>query len=144
MNRIKCMRVAKRMSQAQLADALHVNQSAISHWEIGSNGIDMVYIEAMSKLFAVPTSFLIGDEYKLKIPRNDWTADQREDYDHAKHEKDYLEFRYGQGYFESYTAEKIKPKENTVTLKSTNGKTFEKSLTDDQANALEIILKSMS
>ena len=101
MNRIKCLRMAKRMSQKQLADALFVNQSAVSHWENGSNGVDFEFIEKISKLFSVPVSFVMGESFKLRRPQSEWRDDEIEDYDHARDEKDYLMFKYGQGYFDS-------------------------------------------
>lgn len=98
-NRIKCLREFKRMTQKDLAELLNVNPSAVSHWEIGANEIRNDYLEKIAKFFSVPVSFVIGDEYKLKRPFDMWHEDEKEDYRHAKDEKDYLEFKYGQGYF---------------------------------------------
>lgn len=59
-NRIRELRKSKHWSQAQLAEKLHVHQTAISQWESGRTEPDMDKLLALADLFGVSVDWLIG------------------------------------------------------------------------------------
>lgn len=98
MNRIKCLRKAHGLSQAQFAELFNVGQTAVSNWEIGKNSIDVGIIQEIAKRFDVSQGFVLGDPFGLKRPREEWFADEIADYKNAPDiVKPFLEFRYGHG-----------------------------------------------
>jgi transcriptional regulator with XRE-family HTH domain len=50
------LRLAKGMSQSQLADAMGKKQSYVARLESGSNDVQMSTIEALAKALTVPAS----------------------------------------------------------------------------------------
>ena len=58
--RIKEVREQNHISQAQLAEILHVSQRSISSWETGFRQPDYETLEAISKYFDVTTDYLLG------------------------------------------------------------------------------------
>ena len=60
MNRIKELRKQRKMSQAQLAALLHVNQTAVSHWEIERSLPTFDIAVAMANFFGVSVEYLLG------------------------------------------------------------------------------------
>ena len=58
--RLKELRTGKGLSQAQLAEILHVSQRSISSWETGFRQPDYETLEAISKYFDVTTDYLLG------------------------------------------------------------------------------------
>ena len=70
MNRIKELRRKYPMSQAQLAQALHVSQASISGYENGNYEPDFELTRQMADLFNVSIDYLLGrsDEAEVRIP----------------------------------------------------------------------------
>ena len=60
MNRIRALRKEKNWSQSELADFLHVHQTAISQWEKSKTEPDKSNLLALSELFGVSTDYLLG------------------------------------------------------------------------------------
>lgn len=59
MNKIKELRVKRKISQQKLAAALTVHQTAISQWETGRTTPDIEVAKAMAKLFGVSLEYLL-------------------------------------------------------------------------------------
>ena len=59
-NNIKILRTQKNLSQGQLAEKLHVHQTAVSSWETGNSYPDMQTAIELSKYFNVSIDYLIG------------------------------------------------------------------------------------
>ena len=101
-NRIKNIRKFKKMSQAELAQILNVDQTAISNWENEKNNIDIEIAKIISEKFKFPLEYIYGYPYTLARPREEWDSDEIEDIDEADfYAADVLRFRYGQGKFNS-------------------------------------------
>lgn len=60
MNRIKTLRKQKKMSQSQLAELLHVNQTAVSQWELERAYPSFEIAVAMAQYFSVSVEYLLG------------------------------------------------------------------------------------
>lgn len=99
MNRIKCLRASRSLTQAKFAELFFVDQTAVSNWEKEKNNIDLKTLEQISEVFQVPIEFIIGKPFELKLPLKKWRNDQLEDYEHAGDAKDYILFKFGRGYF---------------------------------------------
>jgi transcriptional regulator with XRE-family HTH domain len=59
MNRIRALRVARGITQAELANALNVYQAAVSQWERDVTGPDGEALAALSSYFGVPEGELL-------------------------------------------------------------------------------------
>lgn len=57
------LRKASNMSQEQLAENMKVSRQAISKWEVGESNPDIDKIIMLSKLFHVPTDYLLLDDF---------------------------------------------------------------------------------
>ena len=60
MNRIHELRKARRMSQAKLAQMLHVHQTAVSSWESGATSPNPETEKALADVFGVTIEYLRG------------------------------------------------------------------------------------
>lgn len=60
MNRLKDLRIEKKMSQAKLAETFNISQQAISHYEKGLRDMDYDLIKSISAFFNVSTDYLLG------------------------------------------------------------------------------------
>ena len=60
-NKIRELRISKKLTQQELADELHVTKQAISKWEKGKSVPDITSIELISSFFGVSTDYLIND-----------------------------------------------------------------------------------
>ncbi len=60
MNRIKELRKEKGLSQAELAKALFVNQTAVSQWERGATMPSPNMLNTLADYFHVTTDYLLG------------------------------------------------------------------------------------
>lgn len=68
-DKIKFLRKASDLTQAELGEKLGVKTNAVSKWECGRvEDIPMSKIKAMSLLFNVPPSYLIDDEVQVFMP----------------------------------------------------------------------------
>ena len=63
MNRIKCLRQYKSLSQAAFGKLFNVDQTAVSNWEKEKNSIDIKVAQAISEYFSVPLEFIYGKEF---------------------------------------------------------------------------------
>ena len=58
---IKAIRQAKGLSQAKLADRLHVERQTVSKWEQCLSAPDAELLFALSEAFETPVSTLLGE-----------------------------------------------------------------------------------
>jgi transcriptional regulator with XRE-family HTH domain len=141
-NNLKTMRKVKHLTQGEVASFIGANQSTYSYWENGQVKVDNQTYVRLAEYYGVSVDFLAGRSYILTLPVEQWDKSLQDDYDRAdEYEKKYLEFKYGHPDFSDSICKPITP---YIMLYRQNGQMLKKSLTDDQANALEIILKSMS
>ena len=61
-NRLKELRIEKKLSQQKLAKAIGVTQKAIDFWEKGINEPKISYLASLSKYFCVSCDYLLGLE----------------------------------------------------------------------------------
>lgn len=66
---IKYYRKLNKLTQKLLAEKLNIAPTAVSAWELGRNKPLMDNVEHMSKLFNIPKSKLLGDDF-LELTRN--------------------------------------------------------------------------
>ena len=60
--RIKTMRRSRKMTQADLANAINQSQSSITMYETGRREPDFETLEALADIFNVPLSSIVADE----------------------------------------------------------------------------------
>jgi len=60
MSRIKELRKASKLSQAELAQIVNVDQTAVSKWELGKSFPDMAIAIRLADHFDVSVDFLLG------------------------------------------------------------------------------------
>lgn len=83
MNRLKDVRIALRLTQAEVAKKLHIAQNTYSYWENGSVNISNESFVQLAELFNVSIDFLSGRKYRLGIPFDKWQDDYKEDWQNA-------------------------------------------------------------
>lgn len=59
MNRIKELRISRGMKQADLAELLHVRQTAVSNYELEINALDPDLINQLCDIFHVSADYLL-------------------------------------------------------------------------------------
>ena len=74
-NKIKELRISKKLTQQQLADKLHVTKQAISKWEKGKSIPDITSVELLSSFFGVSVDYLVNDGAEIKHETT--TADRK-------------------------------------------------------------------
>ena len=60
-DRLKELRVEKKVSQVDLAKVVNMSKMAISHWESGHSEPSIAQLKELSKFFAVSVDYLIGN-----------------------------------------------------------------------------------
>ena len=58
--KIRCLREAKGLTQAELSKVLGLTRSSINSWEMGLSVPSTPYIVALAKIFEVSTDYLFG------------------------------------------------------------------------------------
>lgn len=73
MDVLKELRKQKKISQAKLADDLHVTQATVSRWETGEMLPTIDILNELSRYFSVSLDYLLGNDEKSKtdIPEDD-------------------------------------------------------------------------
>lgn len=114
MNRIKCLRKSRRMSQCEFSKIFNVDQTAVSNWENDKNNIDIKILESIAYYFKVPIEFVLGNSFSLRVPVSSWSEDELEELDFAKKKGygDIILFKTGVGYFSNSEPQKEKPTED--------------------------------
>lgn len=69
--RIKKLRLEKRLSQDQLAYIFNISQQAVSNYEKGLREMDYKLITSMSSFFQVSTDYLLGISYTKNFTSDD-------------------------------------------------------------------------
>ncbi|MFZ2538658.1 MAG: helix-turn-helix domain-containing protein [Oscillospiraceae bacterium] len=70
-NRIKELRIIKKVSQANLADIVGVSQRAVSYYEAGKDSPSLEILVALANFFEVSTDYLLGiTDIPRPIPAN--------------------------------------------------------------------------
>ena len=110
MNRIKCLRSVRGISQAEFGRLFNVDQTAVSNWEKEKNNIDIKISEKIAEEFGVPLEFVYGKDFSITRPMSEWHSSQKEDFENARAEiKDYLLFKYGRGIFNTNAENEKEP-----------------------------------
>ena len=68
LNRIADLRKAEKLSQAELANILHVSYSAVSQWETGKTFPDAQNLRNMATHFQVTMDYIMGADPKNNPP----------------------------------------------------------------------------
>ena len=66
--KLQALRKARGWSQEELAQQINVSRQALSKWESGASVPDTENVVALSRLFGVPTDYLLLDEMKEPGP----------------------------------------------------------------------------
>jgi len=66
LNVIKELRKQKKISQAKLAENIHVTQATVSRWETGEMLPTLDILTELSKYFSVSIDYILGNEQKNK------------------------------------------------------------------------------
>jgi len=77
-NRLKTLRIKKKLTQQQLADLLGLTKSVISAYENGLRYPAYDVLIKISRIFKVSTDFLLGVEIKREIDTSGLTDEQVE------------------------------------------------------------------
>lgn len=75
-DRIRELRSARRMSQTELAKAIHVSQQAITKWENGKSEPSSSAIDDIANYFNVSSDYLLGRTSE-KTPDKDLSKNQK-------------------------------------------------------------------
>ena len=75
-NRLKNLRLRKRMTQSDLAERLGVTKSVISAYETGLRMPSYDILIKISRIFRVTTDYLLGLESKQEIDVSGLTEDE--------------------------------------------------------------------
>ena len=140
MNRVKCLRSIRGISQAEFGRMFNVDQTAVSNWEKGKNSIDIKILERIAEEFSVPMEFVYGKDFSITRPMSEWHVSQIEDVENARPEiKDYLLFKYGKGVFNINADNEKEPTvtedgelEENIIIFHRDGKTQKKKFTAEQ------------
>lgn len=69
--RIKLLRISKKLTQEELAQALNVKRETVARWETGTRDIKTEITISLSKFFNVSADYLLGlSEYKNEKSEN--------------------------------------------------------------------------
>lgn len=77
-NRLKTLRIKKKLTQQQLADLLGLTKSVISAYENGLRYPAYYVLIKIARIFKVSTDFLLGVEIKREIDTSGLTDEQVE------------------------------------------------------------------
>ena len=77
-NRLKTLRIKKKLTQQQLADLLGLTKSVISAYENGLRYPAYDVLIKISRIFKVSTDFLLGVKIKREIDTSGLTDEQVE------------------------------------------------------------------
>ncbi|WP_394899527.1 helix-turn-helix domain-containing protein [Clostridium paraputrificum] len=99
MNRLKELRLEKKMSQSKLAETFNISQQSISHYEKGIRDMDNDLIKSMSSFFNVSADYLLGISNNRNYNSSEETIALHSDYDYKdlpdearKEIKNYIEY----------------------------------------------------
>ena len=81
-NHLKSIREAKKMSQEEVAKALHISRQSISKWENNRGNPDLENLVALSKLYGVSVDELING--LSDTPNPNQIKEQKNSYDIIK------------------------------------------------------------
>ena len=71
MFRLKEIRIAKKLTQIELAKNLQVSNTTVSNWETGSRQPDFDSLVKIADYFDVSLDYLFGRDYKNRIYNQD-------------------------------------------------------------------------
>ena len=63
---ITALRKQKNMTQAEVADALHISYQAVSKWERDESLPDITLLPSIAELFQISIDKLLGNSYETK------------------------------------------------------------------------------
>ena len=100
MLRLKILRKQKHLSMKELGNKFNVAESTISLYESGKRQPDKNMIIALSDFFGVSVDYLLGREFKVTFPVENWHASLQEDYKKADADlKEYMLYKHGKVVF---------------------------------------------
>ena len=149
MNRIKCIRAYFKMSQSEFAKRFHVDQTAVSNWEKEKNNIDIKIMQLISEEFKIPIEFILGKQFVLRVPLEEWSEEQKKDYENVSAAaKDFVLYRYGKGFFPEFHSDEealvsISLEENKL-IYNRNGKNIIKRFSKDQIKLVHAFIDNLS
>lgn len=95
-NRLKTMRKVAQKTQVDIANLIGISQNAYWYWENGKVKIDNESLSRLAQYYGVSLDFLSGRPYKMTVPVEEWSDEQKQLYDEADdYMKEYLEYRNG-------------------------------------------------
>lgn len=62
--KIKDLRIESNMTQQQLADVLHIDQTTISTWELGKTYPDFFHLKKLSRFFNISVAYFLDVDDK--------------------------------------------------------------------------------
>lgn len=71
MDSLKELRKQKKISQAKLADDLHVTQATVSRWETGEMLPTIDILNELARYFSVSVDFLLGNDKEKAATQKD-------------------------------------------------------------------------
>lgn len=76
--KIKELRKAAGLSQAELARRLDVTRSSVNAWEMGLSAPTTQYVVGMCKLFRVSADYILGTEADVTVSLNGYSQEEVE------------------------------------------------------------------
>ena len=148
--RIKALRVYKRMSQDEFANMFHVSQIDVANWESGKDCVDIEIAKRIAEKFSVPLEFVCGADFKMERPENLWYEDQKEDKRSDHVAGVYYDFLYGNGKILNSSDEDndflmpFQKNSHSITIRGRDGSVIESDLTDEQIELFKQMLKQVT
>ncbi len=128
------------MSQQQFASKFNVDQTAVSNWETGKNGIDIEIAMKISEEIKMPVEFVLGKDFKMAIPLSEWHKSAIEDMNKESQDaRDYFLFLYWKGYFQETSG--MTANNNTINGNNNiigNGNMVGQSLTSQEKALIDL------
>lgn len=75
-DRIRQLREANGLSQAELARRMDVTRSSVNAWESGLSAPTTQYVVALTKIFHVSADYLLGTESEYSLSLRGYSPDQ--------------------------------------------------------------------
>ncbi len=72
--RLRQLRVARKLTQRDVANVLGRAESTVRMWELGKNEPDLDTLKALASFFRVSVSYIVGETEATKLPDAEVTA----------------------------------------------------------------------
>lgn len=103
-NRIKNIRKYYNLSQKEFGELFNVDQTAVSNWEKGKNGVDIELAKKIAAKYNLPLEYIYGENYELALPMDRWRDSYLEDYYNERDNdaRDVILYKHGRGFFRKH------------------------------------------